>query len=175
MTTDKQRKDFFGNLLSYYDGELNEIYDGLSYIEKHLTHIDNITDKEACGFYLGRSGRKIPFFAIKDDDKIGIGASYGHASDVLLMKQTIGISEEQRLSEFIESHEKDKSYTVENLWDWHRYLTLSCYSGGERFRDEHGLKMEDLMSIQHFISITENDFGGHIIKKLKPYYFSDKN
>lgn len=171
----KRRKEFFGDLISDDYSELSEIHGGLSRIKGHLTHIDEMSDTEARGFYLGRTGRKIPFFALKAGNQIGIGCSYAHAADALMFQQMHKIPVDQRISDFVKTHKSHELYTVENLWDWHRKLTFSCYSGGEEFRDSHGLKMDTIMSVQHFILITENYFGGEIIRQLKPHYFSEED
>ena len=63
-------KDFFGEKLTPYYGELNENHDGLSYISGHLSHIDEIKEKEANGYYLGKGGTALPLYALKEGDNI---------------------------------------------------------------------------------------------------------
>lgn len=165
------RADFFGDKLSRYDGELSEKYGGLSLIDKHLVHINEITETMAKGFYLGRSERQIPFYALKENGKVGMGCSYAHAADSLLRAQIQDVSTEQRISEFVACHSKNELYTVEDFWHWHRYLTCSCYGGGQAFFSQLGFHPEDKVSVQLFIYHTQNVHGGKIIRQLIPYYF----
>ena len=167
------RADFFGDKLLRYDGDLNEKYGGLSLIDDRLVHINEITENAAQGFHVGRSGRQIPFFALKENGKVGTGCSYAHAADALLNAQIRDVPEEQRIAEFVACHSKDELYTAEDLWNWHRYLTCSCYGGGQAFLSKLGYRMEDKASVQLFIQRTQNEHGGKIIQKLIPFYFDN--
>lgn len=170
MTTKLERETFFGSRITPYDGELNEAYDGLSYVDNHLTHIDNINGNMARGFYIGRTGRIIDLYAIKEDDIIGLGSSYEHAADALLFKQIRHLSYEERVQRFVDRFEDKKLYTVGELWDGHRKLTGSCYSGVASKLEEHGVSVDELMDVSEFIYRVENEQFGNIVKMLKPYY-----
>ena len=174
MNNAKGRQSFFLSKISQYHGELNDRYDGLSYIDGHLTHIDTLTEHEATGFYLGRiNERKIPFFALKDGDMVGIGQSYGHAADNLLFQQIVGVSEDDRITEFVSTHENGKLYPVSDLRYWFRRLTGACYGGVEDFMQKYNLHDDDVMSLQKFVLLTQKDYPHHAIEKLKDYYFID--
>ena len=54
--------------------------------------------------------------------------------------------------------------------NWYRYLTGSCYSGSKEFLTRNNLKDDDLGTVELFISMTENEYNGDIIKRLKPFY-----
>ena len=145
--TNMNRKKFFNDLITDYTGELNEKYNGLSYIGNHLVHINELSDNEAKGFYVGRTGKEIPFFALKDGDKIGFGTSYRLAADSLFFEKMKVIPEEERFNEFVRTHDKDKEYPVSDLWEWHRKLAFSCYEGGEKFMQKYNLTPETLMTV----------------------------
>lgn len=168
--TSQELKEFFGDALSPYDGELNKEHGGLSYVIGHLTHIEELCEEKAIGYYLGRTGRKVPLFAFKEDGYIGIGCSYAHAMDSLLSKKIEGTSLEERIQKFVESHSLDEKYTIKDFWEWHRYLTLSCYGGGERFKNEHNLNEDDLISVDEFVELVKEEFGGEIISKARDCY-----
>lgn len=43
--------------------------------------------------------------------------------------------------------------------------------GRKSFAKNHGINIDtDKFTVQEFIKITENDYGGTIIKQLKKYY-----
>jgi hypothetical protein len=57
--------------------------------------------------------------------------------------------------------------TVKELYDWHGVLTGSCRYGRSTFQAEHGLKDTDTLTLEEFINLTENSYGGDKIKRLK--------
>ena len=63
---------------------------------------------------------------------------------------------EKLLSEF---KEKGK-LTVKELYNWHGILTGSCRFGRTQFQTEHNLKDDDLLSLEEFVELTKNAFGG---------------
>ena len=79
--------------------------------------------------------------------------------------------EEERIAAFVEAHEKGVIYPDSDFFSWHNKLTGSCEMGRMAFAKRHGL--EDLKgnrTVMEFIELCENDFGGNIIKQLRPYY-----
>lgn len=70
---------------------------------------------------------------------------------------------EKLLAEF---KEKGK-LTVKELYNWHGILTGSCRFGRTQFQTEHNLKDDDLLTLEEFIELTKNAFGGKKIVNLK--------
>ena len=83
-----------------------------------------------------------------------------------------GIPEEERIKAFIESYpNRSEKYPASDLFEWHNILTGSCRMGRENFCNERGINIEeDSFTIEEFIQLTENSYGGNIIKKLKDKY-----
>jgi hypothetical protein len=50
--------------------------------------------------------------------------------------------------------------TVKELYSWHGILTGSCRFGRTQFQTEHNLKDDDLLSLEEFVELTKNAFGG---------------
>ena len=69
---------------------------------------------------------------------------------------------ERLIAEF----KKKKSLTVAELYKWHGALTGSCCFGRSQFQTEHGLKDEDTLSLEEFVELCGNAYGGEKIKKL---------
>lgn len=63
---------------------------------------------------------------------------------------------EKLLAEF---KEKGK-LTVKELYNWHGILTGSCRFGRTQFQTEHNLKDDDLLTLEEFVELTKNAFGG---------------
>jgi hypothetical protein len=70
---------------------------------------------------------------------------------------------EKLLAEF----KKKGKLTVKELYDWHGMLTGSCRFGRTQFQTAHNLKNTDLLTLEEFINLTKNEFGGDLIIKLK--------
>jgi hypothetical protein len=69
---------------------------------------------------------------------------------------------ERLLAEF----EKKKKLSVKELYRWHGILTGSCEYGRSLFQDEHGLKDDDELSLDEFVKLTKDSYGGDIIARL---------
>ena len=65
-------------------------------------------------------------------------------------------AKEKLLAEF---KEKGK-LTVKELYNWHGILTGSCRFGRTQFQTEHNLKDDDLLTLEEFVELTKNAFGG---------------
>ena len=70
---------------------------------------------------------------------------------------------EKLLAEF----EAKKRLTVKELYSWHGALTGSCRLGRDEFQKSHNLRDDDTLSLDEFISLTRNAFGGEKIRLLK--------
>lgn len=77
------------------------------------------------------------------------------------------MTEEERISLFCKTFEKDKKYKGKIFFDWHSRLTGSCYFGRTQFVKDRNLDLEKEYSVDEFISIVENAYGSEIIKKVK--------
>lgn len=162
----KQRRTFFGKLISDYNGDLNKEHGGLSVIHGRLTHIDDITDNVSTGYALARNGKKIPFYAIKEGEYVGIGIGYAGAMDSILYQQITKTTPDAIAAEFWKVHNTTDYYTVEDFWQWYRRLTGACYGGSIQFLEDRGMKMSDKYTVSQFVDIVQGEQGGSIISKL---------
>lgn len=64
-----------------------------------------------------------------------------------------------------EFKEKGK-LTVKELYNWHGILTGSCRFGRTQFQTEHNLKDGDVLTLEEFVELTKNAFGGDRILRL---------
>ena len=62
----------------------------------------------------------------------------------------------------------NKKYPAKAFYIWHNRLTGSCEMGRNSFVRNGGYDLEsDTFTVQEFIDITKNAYGGDIIKQLK--------
>ncbi|MBQ7828023.1 MAG: hypothetical protein IJ386_07135, partial [Clostridia bacterium] len=112
-----------------------------------------------------------PCWIMKQGNIFAHGNTLHEARDALMDKLFEDMPEEERIEQFVEAHENGKVYPDKDFFDWHHRLTGSCELGRMTFAKNHGL--EDLTgsrTVQEFIALCENDYGGSTIKKLKEYY-----
>ena len=82
-------------------------------------------------------------------------------------KYFLSIDFEQKKEQLLKLFKEKKKLSVKELYIWHGLLTGSCRFGRSEFQKEHNLKDDDLLSLDEFIQLTENSFGGDKIRLLK--------
>ena len=82
-----------------------------------------------------------------------------------------GMPEEERIAEFLKAHpDKGMRYPNQDLFDWHHRLTGSCMAGRNAFIKDRGLTLDGETTVAEFIKLTENAYGGCVIKRLAEVY-----
>ena len=75
--------------------------------------------------------------------------------------------EEDRIAEFFKTHSPDVKYPAKDLFVWHNRLTGSCEAGRMSFARSHDIDLEnDTFTIEEFVSLCKDSYGGETIKKL---------
>ena len=78
---------------------------------------------------------------------------------------------EDRVKSFVEAHKSNVKYSGKDLFEWHNILTGSCKMGRESFCRQHQIDIDkDEFFVVDFISLTQNAYGGDVIRQLKKYY-----
>lgn len=107
---------------------------------------------------------------IARDNSMGMfahGETLQNAYNALQEKCLEEMSEEQRIDKFLQVFEKDTKYSGKAFYEWHHFLTGSCEFGRKEFFKQVGATFEDLFTVDEFIRLTENAYGGRTIKLLK--------
>ena len=75
---------------------------------------------------------------------------------------------EERLADFNAAFpDRDKKIPAKELYKWHNILTGSCEFGRQEFCKDHKININtDLLTVNEFIALTVNEYGGNIIKQL---------
>ena len=109
-----------------------------------------------------------PCYIAKEGDCFAHGDTARKAMQDAHAKYMRDMPEEERIEEFVKAHPKYlELYPATDLFDWHNVLTGSCRMGREQFCLENNIDVEkDSFTVEEFIKLTANSYGGGIIKKL---------
>ena len=140
-------------------------------IDDIQTGIISAKGNVAKGFILYNDLTTKPCYIVKDNNGIyAHGETLKEAEIALREKQLEKMPVEERIQLFKEHFKADKLYKGQEFYDWHHTLTGSCKMGRDKFCEEHGINLESEYTVKEFIELTENSYGGEIIKKLKDMY-----
>ena len=64
----------------------------------------------------------------------------------------------------------DSEHTGKKFYDWHHILTGSCRMGRDGFCKAHKIDLEKKYTVRYFLDITENAYGGDVIKQIRESY-----
>ena len=138
-------------------------------IDETPTIIKSVRDNIAKGYILNGDFTLTPTFIVKDNGKFAHGETLHEAFFALQEKLYDNSTEEDRLEAF-RAHFPDfaKKISAKELFHWHHVLTGSCKQGRLSFCTNKGIDIDkDAYTIHEFIELTQDSYGGHIIRKLK--------
>ena len=132
------------------------------------TIFESIHGNYAKAFILKSDLTLKPCWVAKYEDYFAHGETLREAQADAHMKALKEMSTEERLTAFIEAHpDTEHRYPAADLFEWHGILTGSCNMGRRHFCQEHNINVEtDTFTIEEFIQLTKNNFGGDIIMKI---------
>ena len=136
------------------------------------TLIDHIHGNAAKGRILHGDLTAEDCYIVKQGSLFAHGKTLRAAMDALRDKLFEDMPEEERIAEFVKAHEWGKQYPSADYYGWHHRLTGSCDMGRSEFAKRHGYKLTDdeLLTVEEFIKLTENSYGGSVIRKLREAY-----
>lgn len=146
------------------NGEKIYMIDGVPTIIRHVR--GNI----AKGVILKNGLQLGDCFVVKQDEHFAHGETLAKAMEALREKLLQDMPEEERIKAFVENHDAEKQYPNMDFFDWHHRLTGSCEMGRRAFAERHNVDLNGSMTVAEFIRLTENDYGGNVIRKLRAHY-----
>ena len=154
------------------DGGLYEINGHTVYVvDGTPTIFTSVHGNVAKGFILQSDLSMTACFVVKGNNCFAHGDTLREAMAALMDKMFEDMPEEERIAEFIKAHpDKDKAYPNRDLFDWHHKLTGSCMAGRNAFVKDRGLSLDGETTVAAFIRLTENAYGGSVIRNLKKAY-----
>lgn len=158
---------FYGGILNY-NNSLNSINGKQVYIvDGILTTISHIHGNIAKGTIVNNNLTETPCYIVKEGIYFAHGNSLAEANAALQDKLFEEMSAEERIAEFWKCHKKGVKYPTKDFFEWHHKLTGSCLMGRQQFAKDHNIDLEGEMTVEEFITLTKNSFGGDIIKRLE--------
>lgn len=150
----------YGNIKSF-DGKDAYPIDGIQ------TIITAIFGNVAKGYILENDLTLTPCYVTKSGNTFAHGNTLKEAIDALHDKLFDDMPEEDRIAEFFKTHSPGVKYPAKDLFVWHNRLTGSCEAGRMSFVRSHDIDLEnDTFTIEEFVSLCKDSYGGETIKKL---------
>lgn len=174
----KGRGNGYGN--SYGIGYGTGYSRGIKNINGHnVYNVDNISTifihirgNVAKGYILENNVILKPCFIVKGNGYFAHGETLREAQSALEEKILDNMDLEEKIELFKEKFlDVNKKYAVKDFYQWHHILTGSCEMGRKSFAKNHNIDIDnDVMTVKEFINLTENTYGGDIIRELKGVY-----
>ena len=144
-----------------FDGKDVFLIDGIQ------TIITAIFGNVAKGYILENDLTLTPCYVAKSGNTFAHGNTLKEAIDALHDKLFDDMPEEDRIAEFFKTHSPGVKYPAKDLFVWHNRLTGSCEAGRMSFARSHDIDLgNDTFTIEEFVSLCKDSYGGETIKKL---------
>ena len=136
-------------------------------IDDVQTIITAVFGAAAKGYILETGLTLTPCYVAKSGNTFAHGNTLKEAIDALHEKLFDDMPEEDRIAEFFKAHSPGVKYPAKDLFVWHNRLTGSCEAGRMSFVRSHDIDLEnDTFTIEEFINLCKDSYGGETIKKL---------
>ena len=134
------------------------------------TIIDRVRGNVAKGRILKSDLTAERCYVVKQNGLFAHGGTLRKAMEALRDKLFEGMSEDERIDAFMAEHTLGVAYPVMDLHDWHYRLTGSCEMGRNAFAADHGIDLNGEMTVEEFIRLTRNAYGGETIRQMEERY-----
>lgn len=135
------------------------------------TIITSVRNNIAKGFIVKNDLQFEPCYIVKENNQFAHGSTLKDAFMSLHEKLYDDSTEEERIEAFKKQFpEYDVKYDNMDLFVYHHVLTGSCRMGREAFMSNKGLSLDGKTSVREFVKLTQDAYGGDIIKKLPEAY-----
>lgn len=131
------------------------------------TIIEHILGNVAKGCILNTDLTLTPCYIAKGNGHFAHGETLTEAVESLRLKIFESMNPDEAISAFLEKFDPKKTYTGHDFYQWHHYLTGSCEMGRNAFVKARGIDLNDTFSVDEFIDICINEYGGEIIQELR--------
>lgn len=132
------------------------------------TLIDSVHGNYAKGRILNDDFTFTPTFIAKVGNYFAHGETLREAMADVQEKYNENSPLSERIAEFKkEFPDFEKPIDAQRLFDWHHILTGSCLQGRKEFCRNNGIDLNSQYTVNEFIELTKNKYGGDIIKMLR--------
>ena len=129
-------------------------------IDETPTIITSVRNNIAKGFIVKSDLQFEPCYIVKENNQFAHGFTLKDAFMSLQEKLYDDSTEEERI----------EAFNNRDLFVYHHVLTGSCRMGREAFMSNKGLSLDGKTSVREFVKLTQDAYGGDIIKKLPEAY-----
>ncbi len=153
----------------YGDGYGVKFFNGdpVHTIDDVPTILRHVRGNVAHGAILNLDLTTTPCYVVRQDNRFAHGETLAEAMEALRDKLFEDMPEEERIAAFLRETEDGKAYPAQYFYDWHHRLTGSCDMGRRQFARDHGIDVEHAaMTLQEFLDLTKNAYGGDVIRKV---------
>ena len=142
------------------------------YVDNTPTIFTQIHANVAKGYLLKKNVMLTPCYIVKGNGYFAHGATLREAQRALEDKIFDNVDVEEKIDFFLKAFpDIDKKYPAEVFYEWHHKLTGSCEMGRKNFVQSHNIDVDnDIFTVCEFIELTENAYGGDVVKMLKKKY-----
>jgi hypothetical protein len=131
------------------------------------TIIKRIKKAVAKGFIVCGDLTLAPCYVVKGNGYFAHGETIQAAREALTTKIFENMDADEAIAKFIDTFKKGSAYPGKMFFEWHHYLTGSCLMGRESFIRDRNLSLDAEYTVDEFIAICENAYGGEVIRQLK--------
>ena len=144
------------------------IVDYIDYVPSIITQVHgNI----ACGYIVKADLTLESCFIAKVGNSFAHGKTLKNAVADAKAKEAKRLPIEKRIEKFREVFGSlDSEHTGKEFYEWHHILTGSCRIGRDEFCKTHNIDLTQKYSVRYFLQITEESYGGDIIKLIRKEY-----
>ena len=136
-------------------------------IDDTQTIIKKIKGPLAKGYILQQDFTLKPCYIVKGQGYFAHGETVKEAREALQSKIFKNMNTDEAINKFISIFKKGRKYSAKEFYEWHYYLTGSCEMGRKSFMQDHDITFDDKLTVEEFIALCENFYGGKVIKELK--------
>ena len=113
----------------------------------------------------------VPCYIAKVGNSFAHGKTLKEAVADAKVKNIEKLAIEERIEKFkVVFGSLDSEHTGKKFYDWHHILTGSCRMGRDGFCKAHKIDLEKKYTVRYFLDITENAYGGDVIKQIRESY-----
>ena len=142
----------------------NYIVYKIDHIPTIITHLRNNIAK---GFIVNKDLTLTPCYVVKQNNLFAHGETLKKAMIDLSNKLFQSMNEEERVKEFWKIFKPQTKYPAMLFFEWHNKLTGSCEIGRRSFVKDKNVDLEkDKFTVEEFVEICKDSYGGEIIKSL---------
>lgn len=136
-------------------------------IDNTLTIITKARKNIAKGFIVTRELQLKSCYIVKGEGYFAHARTLRKACEELEYKIICNLDTFEKINLFKEKFKLNIKYPVKDFYKWHHKLTGSCVMGRDNFAEYNNIDVKnDKMTVQEFIKLTQNSFGGNVIKQL---------